>query len=92
MVKWLLMQNRFLVTPFFLDEPSPHLGTLAEPGWRINQPSLPEGGTQHRMSALHRPIAKFVRETVAQGHRPVSIAGDCCCSIGVLAGLQDAGL
>ena len=86
------MQNRFLVTPFFLDKPSPHLGTLAEPHWRINQPTLPEGDTQHRMSAPHRLIAEFVEDTVARGQRPVSIAGDCCSSIAVVAGLQKAGL
>lgn len=86
------MQNRFLVTPFFLDELSPHLGTLAKPGWHINHPSLPEGDTQHRMSALHRPIAEFVAETIAQGNRPVSITGDCCSAIGVMAGLQKAKL
>lgn len=81
-----------MVTPFFLDEPSPHLGTLAEPGWRINQPSLPEGDKQQRMSVLHHSIAEFVMKTVGQGHRPISIAGDCCSSIGVLAGLQAAGV
>lgn len=86
------MQNRFLVTPFFLDDPSPHLASLAEPGWNINQPLLPGGDAQHRISAIHKPIADFVADTVARGNRPVSIAGDCCSSIGVLAGLQMAGL
>jgi len=86
------MQNHFIVTPFFLDEPSPELELLAQPGWQINKPALPDGDTQRRLSALHQPLAGFVADTIARGHRPVSIAGDCCTTIGVLAGLQRAGL
>jgi arginase len=86
------MQNRFIVTPFFLDEQSPGLESLAQPDGQLNQPSLPEGNKQRRLSALHRPIAEFVANTLARGERPVSIAGDCCAAIPVLAGLQRAGL
>jgi arginase len=86
------MQNRFIVTPFFLDEPSPELESLAQTDYFINKPLLPAGDRQQPMSALHQPIAAFVADTLAQGNRPVSIAGDCCTTIGVLAGLQRAGL
>jgi arginase len=86
------MQNRFILTPFFLDEPSPELESLAQPDWHVNRPILPKGGKQQRMSALHQPIAKSVTDVVLQGDRPVSIAGDCCTTLGVLAGLQQAGL
>ena len=86
------MQNRFIVTPFFLDEQSPELESLAQPDGHINKPSLPDGDTQRRLSALHQPIADFVANTLARGERPVSIAGDCCAAIPVLAGLQRAGL
>jgi len=44
------------------------------------------------MSAVHQKIADFVSETVLADQRPVSIAGDCCAAIGVLAGLQRAGI
>ena len=84
------MQNRFIVTPFFLDEPSPALESLAQAV--VNKPNLPAGDRQQRMSALHEPIADFVADILAQGDRPVSIMGDCCATIGVLAGLQRAGL
>lgn len=86
------MQNRFIVTPFFLDEQSPELESLAQPDGHVNKPALPDGDTQRRLSALHRPIADFVANTLARGERPVSIAGDCCAAIPVLAGLQRAGL
>lgn len=86
------MRNRFILTPFFLDEPSLELESLAQPDWRVNRPVLPDGGRQQRMSALHQPIAEFVSNAVLQGDRPVSIAGDCCTTLGVIAGLQQAGL
>ncbi len=86
------MKNRFIVTPFFLDQPSPELEVLAPPGWSVNKPALPAGDAQRRMFALHHPIADFVAGTIIRGERPVSIAGDCCTTIGVLAGLQRAGV
>jgi arginase len=86
------MRNRFILTPFLLDEPSPELESLAQPDWHVNKPVLPNGGKQQRMSALHQSIAEFVTNAVLQGDRPVSIAGDCCTTLGILAGLQQAGL
>ena len=86
------MRNRFILTPFFLDEPSLELASLAQPGWQVNKPILPSGDKQQRMSALHQPLAELVTNAVLQGDRPVSIAGDCCTSLGILAGLQRAGL
>jgi arginase len=85
------MSNRFIVTPFFLDQPSPELESLAQPDWIINKPALPDGDAQRRMLALYQPIADFVASTITSGNRPISIAGDCCSTIGVLAGLQRAG-
>jgi arginase len=86
------MQNQFILTPFFLDQPSPGLEAIAQPGWNINNPALPDGNVKARLSSLHQPIADFVAGAIARGERPVSIAGDCCTAIGVLAGLQRAGL
>jgi arginase len=37
-------------------------------------------------------LADLVHQTVSKGDKPVSIAGDCCTSIAVLAGLQHAGV
>lgn len=86
------MQDRMILTPFFLDEPLPGLESLAASDWLINKPLLPEGAKLQRLSALHRPLADFTRQAVLDGKRPVSIAGDCCAAIGVLAGLQRAGV
>jgi arginase len=86
------MQNHFILTPFFLDEPLPELIVLANPDWEINQPQLPKADQQTRMSTVHQPLAQKVCRVLEAGKRPVSIAGDCCTTIGVLAGLQKAGI
>lgn len=86
------MQNQMILTPFFLDEPMPELESLAASDWLINKPILPDGEKQQRLSALHKPLADFTEQSVLNGDRPVSIAGDCCTTIGMLAGLQRAGL
>lgn len=97
-----MSERVFIVTPFFLDEYEEGLEALARPGWRVNRPTSPEreaaaGKTpasekQERMVALYRPLRDAVAEAVGEGKRPVSVAGDCCTSLAVLAGLQRAGL
>lgn len=85
-------ESRFILTPFFLDEPLHGLKGMAAPDWHINNPRLPIGEKQQRMAALYGPLADFVQKSVLDGKQPVSIAGDCCAAIGVLTGLQRAGL
>ena len=85
------MQNQMILTPFYLDEPLPELEILAAPDWIINKPLLPDGEKQQRLSALHQPLADFTQQIVLNGKLPVSIAGDCCTTFGMLAGLQRAG-
>ena len=87
------MSDQMILTPFFLDEPAPGLRSLAQKEWQINQPdSLSGADKQERMTALHKPLAGLVSTAVRAGKRPVSIAGDCCATIGFLAGLQQAGI
>lgn len=84
------MQNRFVLTPYFLDRYEAGLLPLAEADWRMNAPALTAEGAQARMVELYGPLAAFVAETAVANQRPVSLAGDCCTTIGVLAGLQRA--
>lgn len=86
--------NRFILSPQFIGQPVPLLKNLAKEGWCLNEPHLETAGDdpQARMSAIHEPLAAFVEATVRDGKRPVSLSGDCCSSIGVLAGLQRAGV
>lgn len=87
-----LIHNQFILTPLFLDEPLPELKSLAGPGWIINEPTMPRGDRMSRVSAINEALARHVQEAIASGGRPVSIAGDCLGAIGVLAGLERAGL
>ena len=86
------MINKTILTPFHLDESLPELEGLAGPDWVINKPDLPKGEKQHRMTAIHRALAEFACKSIKAGHRPICIAGDCCTTIGMLAGLQYAGV
>jgi arginase len=86
------MKNQFVVSPFFLDQDLPPLERFARPGWHLNKPGLEGTDQLARMSAVHRSLAELVERAVRDGERPVSLAGDCCATIGVLAGLQAAGI
>ncbi len=86
------MINRYILNPFFLDEPMSGLEELAKPGWHINRAELPESTMQTRMSAIHQPLASRVAETLRQGERPITVAGDCCAALPVAAGLEHAGI
>jgi arginase len=86
------LNNRVILSPSFLDEALPELESLAKPDWIINNPALSDGKKQSRISAIHKPLADFVSKAISADVRPVSIAGDCCTAIGVLAGLQYAGI
>ena len=86
------MKNQFLVSPFFLDDRLSELEALAKPGWQLNNQALPFLMKLSRMSVIYKQIAAFVESSLKNGLRPVSIAGDCCSALGVLAGLQRAGV
>ena len=87
-----IKRNRYILSPTFLDELVPELLRLASSDWVINRPVLPGGDRKARMGAIHRPLADWVARAIAAGERPVSLAGDCCTAIGVLAGIQRAGI
>lgn len=86
------MKTRYILTPYYLDNPVDGLHSLAGSGWLLNEPDLFGSDQQQKMSIYHHPIANFVAEAINEGERPVSIAGDCCAMIPVLAGLQRAKL
>jgi arginase len=86
------MHNQLILTPFFLDKYSPELEALAQPDWLINNPAVSGDTLQERLSVRHQAIADFAANTIARGERPISIAGDCCTPLGMLAGLQRGGL
>jgi arginase len=86
------MNIRTILTPYFLDQPVPGLAEPAQPDWIINEQYLPKTDVMPRLTVLHGALATEVEAALQEGHTPVSLAGDCCTTVGVLAGLQKAGL
>lgn len=86
------MDNHVILSPFFIDQPSAHLRAYAQADWELNVPSLAEGDAQAKASTVHKALADMVETALKAGKRPISIAGDCCASIAVMAGLQRFGL
>ncbi len=74
-----------LAVPYYIGEPVPEFGIE---GVSRLTPALPEGGTMDRMTSLLDHLAAWVGE-----HVPALVqAPDCMAPMGVLAGLQRAGL
>jgi arginase len=85
--------NNVFVTPYFLDQKVERLAEIAsERGWQVNDVTFAGESEMERLGSAHRPIADFVSETLRAGETPISFNGDCCAAIGVLAGLQRAGV
>jgi len=86
------MTDQYILTPYFMDQTRPGLDSLAASDWQENKLVLDPGEKQERMTTIYKPLANFVADTLQQGNRPVSVAGDCCATLGVLAGLQRVGI
>jgi len=85
------MTDRFIVTPYFIDAEWPQLEELGLGSHVANRPALGIGDQIATISPLLRGLSNLVCDAVRSGERPVSISGDCCSAIGVLAGLRRAG-
>jgi len=84
--------DRILVTPYFIDQPAPaHLRLSTFAAW-INQPAITGATPLERVASIGEPLAAQVHRVLQAGDRPVSIAGDCCTVIGIMAGLQRSGI
>ena len=85
------MKTKTILTPYFLDTLLPGLEELKEWDWILNREKLPESTTIEKMSIIHKALAAAVEEISATGDLPISIAGDCCTALAVLAGLRRTG-
>lgn len=85
------MRNQTIVTPFFMDQLSPQMQVMLAPGWRIVQPELDDDAPlMKKLATINADLASAITATVNSGQRPVSMAGDCVSSLGVMAGLYRA--
>lgn len=86
----LTMQNRWILTPQFFEQAEPALAQAVPDEVEVNGPHAIPDRSAESMAVLHRPISSFVASAAKDGARPVSVAGDCCAAVPVLAGLQHA--
>jgi len=86
------MPDNTLITPYYFGEHLPELASLPVPSCILNSEISAEEDLQVRIASLYPKIADFVHRSTEQGQRPVSIAGDCCAALPVMAGLQRAGI
>ncbi len=86
------MIDRWLITPQFFEKPEPALAEVVPEGAVVNGPHAIPDRSATSMARVHRPIATFTRDTLKAGDRPISVAGDCCASIPVLAGIRATGI
>lgn len=84
------MPNRYILSPFFLGRRVSGLPVLGEENAWVNDPELIADAATVR-AAVHEGLAESVRRCLENGERPVSLAGDCCTTLGVLAGLRRGG-
>lgn len=80
-----------IAVPFHLDEHLPELALPLGPQ-RAIVPALPPGSPWRRMAVLYDEVADAVAADVAAGRVPVVLSGDCTTSLGMVAGLQRAGI
>lgn len=88
------MEPRYAVTPYFIgkrEEGLEHL-VAGNKGRYLNKPTLPAGTAQLRMTALYRELSGWIYDAIQESKLPVSIAGDCISSLGVMSALQKAGI
>ncbi len=84
--------DRWICSPYFIAVPEPGLADGAAPQWIVNSPELSGDDPMARMGVLYGELATRVAAALAAGERPVSLAGDCLSSLGMVAGLQRAGI
>ncbi len=83
---------KIILTPFFLDQHIVEIERMDFSVATLNRPPMTGSDLQARMSKAHVGIADAVEAALRAGKAPVAISGDCCATIGTLAGLQRAGV
>jgi arginase len=86
------MTDQRIISPTFLERHVPGLAELARPADLLIA-ATPAGGSDiERLKPIHQDLAEQVERVAKRGQRPVVVMGDCCQTIPILAGLQNAGI
>jgi arginase len=79
-----------IAVPYHLDEYLPDLDLVLRPDELITEELLGDGAWG-RLGALYSAVAGAVSASSTNGAFPIVVSGDCCTSLGTIAGLQAAG-
>lgn len=84
----------FLHVPYHLDERLPDLDVPIPNGVKVIdiKPDLPDAEVWTRLVSLYDQVAQAVSAATQDGSPQTVISGDCTVSIGMVAGLQRAGI
>jgi arginase len=80
-----------IAVPYHLDERLPAFEPPLAADRTITT-DLPAGGPWERMAVLYEQVAAAVADDAGAGRVPVVVSGDCTTALGVVAGLQRAGV
>jgi arginase len=80
-----------IAVPYHLDDYLPDLDLPVNPAAVVTS-DMPRAGVWDRLAALYERVATQVTGPAGDGSCPVVMSGDCMTSLGVMAGLQRAGL
>ena len=80
-----------ILVPYHLDEHIPDLDIPVAADVTIAD-DLPPGDPWDRMAHLYDSVAAAVAADITQERRPVVMSSDCTTSLGIVAGMQSAGL
>jgi arginase len=86
------MNTSYILSPFNLNQPFPELRSLAQTDWHVNQPPITGDDILQQMAEIYCPLCDIGADVLKKGQRPVCISGDCCATIGMMAGLQQANM
>lgn len=86
------MPDQWILTPQYFEQHEPALASIMPDGSAVNGPHDIPDREAASMARLHQPIADFMASALANGNRPISVAGDCCAAIPALAGVRRAGV
>ena len=87
-----MTRDRRIMSPRFIGRMAEAPLTLTRDGDRIIDAAPGPGDETESLAPIHQALSVAVADAAAAGERPVAILGDCCQTIGVMAGLARAGV
>lgn len=86
------MLDNWILSPQYFERHEPALADIVPDATSINGPYDIHDRSTDSLALIYKPIKEFTQNTISANSRPVSISGECCTAIPVLAGVQASGI